>query len=108
MTPIENSRMLAINKYIHLRSNYTTDFSMEQDSKKSHDHVETDIKSSLDSIIGESGIVKMEFGGFVITILDNAKFPWYDTLNIIAGKCFDVWVNRKDTHLIIVAKQKID
>ncbi len=82
---------------------------MGQASKESQDECnETDIKSSLENIIGDAGAVNLEYGGFTITILDNSRFPWYEALDNLVGECFEVWVNRKDLHLVIVAKQKID
>jgi hypothetical protein len=69
---------------------------------------EGDVKSTLEKIVGDTGIVALEFGGFLITILDHSRFPWYESLNILAGDCFDVWVDRKNSNLHIHAKQKID
>lgn len=66
------------------------------------------IKLSLEKIVGDTGTVALEYGGFLIIILDHARFPWYESLDILVGECFDVWVDRKDSNLVIVAKQKID
>jgi hypothetical protein len=82
---------------------------VESDSKELiHGCKEEDVKSMLDHLIRDAGKVVMEYGGFSITVLDKSKFPWKETFDMLVGDCFEVWLNRKDPHLVIVAKQRVD
>jgi len=68
----------------------------------------TDTKTALEAIVGDFGEVSIAYGGFVITVLDHISFPWYDVFNFLIGESLDVWIDKKDTHLMIVSKQKLD
>ncbi len=67
-----------------------------------------DVKTCLETITGSAGMVEMEYGGFAITVVDAASFPWYDVFSFLTGASFDIWVEKRDTNLVIKAKQKID
>lgn len=82
---------------------------MESNSKElAHGCNEGDVKTMLDNIIGDSGKVDLEYGGFSIKVQDNTKFPWKETFDMLVGDCFEVWLNRKDSRIVIVAKQRVD
>ncbi len=82
---------------------------MESESKEPPDDVVvTDMHESLKNIIGEAGTVEIAYGGYGITILDQDNFPWDEVFDILVGEAFEVWLARKNSHLVIMAKNKID
>jgi len=74
----------------------------------SHSKGGVDLKTALETVIGDTGAVETEYDGFVITILDHRLFPWYDVFNILSGESFKVWLDKKEENLVIVCAHKID
>ncbi|MEM2904187.1 MAG: hypothetical protein QW587_00415 [Candidatus Bathyarchaeia archaeon] len=54
-----------------------------------------DLDSRLVEIVGESGRVSSEYGGYEIEVLDTVAFPWSDVATILYSQGFDVWLSKK-------------
>ena len=66
------------------------------------------VLDALQTIVGDKGEVVLQYGGFRITVRQHARFPWYDLFNFLVGESFQVWIDRIDGSLVIVAKQRLD
>lgn len=66
------------------------------------------VSEILQSIVGDAGDVVLQYGGFKITVKHHARFPWFDVFSFLVGESFQVWVDRIEGYLVIVAKPKLD
>lgn len=58
----------------------------------------------LKSLIGNSGKVEELYGGFEITVLDEALFPWQGVFDLLLDLAHDIWVTRPTDKVIILTK----
>lgn len=63
-----------------------------------------DHESRLKEIVSKSGTVTSVYGGFEILVLNPSTFRWHDVLILLTDLLDDVWVTKKDRHLVILSK----
>lgn len=63
-----------------------------------------DLESKLKDIIGETGKVTPEYGGYEITVLNPTDFPWHNVLSLLLDCSLEVWVARKEERITIFCK----
>ncbi|MBI4258294.1 MAG: hypothetical protein HY619_05000 [Thaumarchaeota archaeon] len=68
---------------------------------------DTDLKTMLEGMIGDTGNVRDEYGGFDITVVDPDRFPWHGVLKLLT-ESFEVWVDRREQGLAITAKPRAE
>ena len=69
---------------------------------------QTDPGTALDIIVGESGKVSEEYGGFLIEISDTQRFPWVDVCRLLLRLGYMVWMEIRNDKLFVVSKPKAD
>ena len=57
-------------------------------------------------IVGSSGHVVGEYGGYEIMIGNPSKFPWKKVFETLLSCSFDVWIEMKDEKMTIFSKPK--
>jgi hypothetical protein len=62
----------------------------------------------LRDMIGNTGSVNEEYGGYEITVNNKEKFPWYETCNFLLDSSFEVWMVKSESNLIIMSKPAVD
>ena len=62
----------------------------------------------LRQLVGDTGFVADEYGGYVITVKDNEKFPWRDVFETLLASGFDVWIDKKGDSLQVFSKYKVE
>lgn len=65
------------------------------------------IYQKLKSLVGNTGKIEEEYGGFEITVLDNEKFPWDEAFSALIDSGFQIWINKTDFHLQIKSKPEV-
>lgn len=61
----------------------------------------------LHEVIKETGKIDEQYGGFDILVLDNDQFPWTAVFEMLIDSGFQIWINKKDSHLEINAKPEV-
>ena len=62
----------------------------------------------LKKIIGSTAKIVENYGGYEITIIDNGKFPWVDVFSLLLDSGFQVWINRKNSHIQVMSKPEVN
>ena len=62
----------------------------------------------LKSAIGKRGKLEEEYGGFEITVFDNEKFPWEEVFTALIDSGFQIWIDKKDSHIQIMSKPEVN
>ncbi|MCL6480909.1 MAG: hypothetical protein K6U02_04210 [Firmicutes bacterium] len=65
---------------------------------------ETELLSSLRTLVGTTAQAEDCYGGIRITVLDPARFPWQSVLESLTELRHEVWIRMRDTGLEIVSK----
>ena len=63
---------------------------------------------SLRDLIGDSGKTIEDYGGYEITVKDPKKFPWNDVFELLIESGFQIWIKRKNSHIIIESKPEVN
>lgn len=58
--------------------------------------------------IGETGKTLEDYGGYEITVLDAKNFPWNDVFEILIDSGFQVWIDKKNSHIQIISKPEVN
>ena len=65
------------------------------------------IFQKLIEAIRETGKITEHYGGFDIIVLDNEKFPWTSVFEMLIDSGFQIWINKKNSHLEIISKPEV-
>gem|GEM_PF-1277627 len=63
-----------------------------------------DVETKLKEIIGDSGEVTLQYGGYRIIILDKYRFPWSQVVELVLDNHYEMWLGKDDKHLFICCK----
>jgi hypothetical protein len=58
--------------------------------------------------IGTTAKIAENYGGFEITIIDNEKFPWVDVFSLLLDSGFQVWIDKKNSHIQVMSKPEVN
>lgn len=58
----------------------------------------------LKEMVGDTGEVITQYGGYSITVKDHKKFPWYDVCALLIDEEFAVWIEKDKSVLKVVSK----
>ena len=58
--------------------------------------------------VGATARVDEDYGGYEITVKDIEKFPWYDVFSILLDSGFQIWVDKKNSHIQIMSKPEVN
>lgn len=62
----------------------------------------------LKKMIGSTAKVVEYYGGYEITVTDNKKFPWVDVFTLLIDSGFQVWINKKNSSIVVMSKPEVD
>ena len=66
------------------------------------------IYQKLKSAIGNTGKLEEEYGGFEITVIDNEKFPWEQVFSSLIESGFQIWIDKRNSHIQIMSKPEVN
>ena len=49
-----------------------------------------------------------DYGGYEITVIDDEKFPWVDVFSLLLDSGFQVWINKKNSHIQVMSKPEVN
>ncbi|MGD1835165.1 MAG: hypothetical protein ACPKQO_05540 [Nitrososphaeraceae archaeon] len=58
--------------------------------------------------IGVTANVVEAYGGYEITVLDNNRFPWNEVFSLLLDSGFQIWINKKNSHIQVMSKTEVD
>lgn len=58
--------------------------------------------------IGNTATVEEDYGGYEITVVDNEKFPWVDVFSLLLDSGFQVWIDKKNSHIQVMSKPEVN
>jgi hypothetical protein len=59
---------------------------------------------ALEALIGDSGEILSEYGGFIIYIKQPQRFPWYQVAQLLLKASMEVWISEKAGACVIRCK----
>ena len=62
----------------------------------------------LDLLIGETGKVSREYGGYTVEVHDITRFPWTAVIRTLLRINQQVWIEGREGRIVIVTKPKAD
>lgn len=62
----------------------------------------------LKKIIGTTAKIVENYGGFEITVTDIKKFPWVDVFSLLLDSGFQVWIDKKNSHIQVMSKPEVN
>ena len=62
----------------------------------------------LKKAIGSTAKIVEDYGGYEITVIDNEKFPWVEVFSLLLDSGFQVWINKKNSHIQIMSKPEVN
>ena len=71
-------------------------------------NVECDPEDVLDFLVGETGRVLPEYGGFLIEVHDSTGFPWSAVIRTLLKLNHEIWIESRNGRLVIISKPKAD
>ena len=63
-----------------------------------------DVETKLKEIIGDTGEVTLQYGGYRILILDKHRFPWSQVVELVLDNHFETWLGKENKHLYMCCK----
>ena len=66
-----------------------------------------DLQGKVIKIVGETGEVVSEYGGYEITVVKPSLFPWYAVLDLLIETGQEIWIN-KDGEIRINTKFRVE
>ena len=63
-----------------------------------------DVETKLREILGDTGEVTLQYGGYRIVILDKHRFPWTQVVELVLDNHYEMWLGKDDKHLYICCK----
>ena len=65
------------------------------------------ISIKLKEAIKDSGKIEEQYGGFDILVLDKEQFPWATVFELLIDSGFQIWKNKKNSHIEINSKPEV-
>ena len=62
----------------------------------------------LKKLIGNTARVEEDYGGYEITVIDNEKFPWVAVFSLLLESGFQVWIDKKNSHVQVMSKPEVN
>ena len=66
------------------------------------------ISIKLREAIKDTGKLEEQYGGFDILVLDKEKFPWAAVFELLIDSGFQIWIDKKNSHIEINSKPEVD
>ena len=66
-----------------------------------------DLQNEVIKIVGETGEVVPEYGGYEITIVKPSFFPWHAVLDLLIETGQEIWIT-KDGEIRIYTRSKVE
>jgi len=63
-----------------------------------------DVETKLKELIGDTGEVTLQYGGYRIVISDKHRFPWCQVIELVLDNHFEMWLGKNNKHLYICCK----
>ncbi|HUT05725.1 MAG TPA: hypothetical protein VMW74_03430 [Nitrosopumilaceae archaeon] len=63
---------------------------------------------NLKKIIGSTAKIIENYGGYEITITDDEKFPWVDVFSLLLDSGFQVWIDKRNSHIQVMSKPEVN
>ncbi len=76
--------------------------------KYSQAKIECNPSEILDFLVGDTGRVLSEYGGFLIEVYDHLGFPWYAVIRTLLRLNHAIWIEGRGEHIVILSKPKAD
>ena len=58
--------------------------------------------------IGSTANIVEEYGGYEITVTDDEKFPWVEVFSLLLDSGFQVWIDKKNSHIQVMSKPEVN
>ena len=62
----------------------------------------------LKKTIGSTSKIAESYGGYEITVTDNEKFPWVEVFSLLLDSGFQVWIDKKNSHIQVMSKPEVN
>ena len=62
----------------------------------------------LIELIGSTGKVIEDYGGYEIIVTDNKEFPWFDVFNMLVESGFQIWIDKKGDQIQLMSKPEVN
>lgn len=62
----------------------------------------------LKKMIDNTAYVVEDYGGYEITVIDNNKFSWNEVFSLLIDSGFQIWINKKNSHIQIMSKTEVE
>lgn len=62
----------------------------------------------LTALIGNTAFVAEDYGGYEIKVIDNEKFPWEQAFSMLLDSGFQIWIDKKNSHIKIMSKPEVN
>jgi len=76
--------------------------------KYKQERMECTPKDVLDFLVGETGRISLEYGGFLIEVYDSLGFPWSAVIRTLLRFNHEIWIESRDERIVILSKPKAD
>jgi hypothetical protein len=67
-----------------------------------------DPQDEVTKIVGETGEVTPEYGGYEIKVVKPDVFPWHAALDLLLETGQEVWITKKDGTITINTEPKVE
>lgn len=67
-----------------------------------------DPQDKIVKIVGGTGEVVPEYGGYEIRVVKPDRFPWYAVLDLLLETGQEVWITKKDGKISINTEPKVE
>ena len=58
--------------------------------------------------IGTTGKISEDYGGYEIIVTDPKNFPWKEIFEMLVDSGFQIWINKKNSHIQIESKPEVN
>ncbi|WP_420545242.1 hypothetical protein [Nitrosopumilus sp.] len=58
--------------------------------------------------VGDTARVAEDYGGYEITVKDNKEFPWDEVFSLMIESGFQIWIDKKNSHIQIMSKPEVN
>ena len=62
----------------------------------------------LKKTIGTTARIEEDYGGYEITVVDNENFPWEQVFSLLLDSGFQIWINKKNSHIQVMSKPEVN
>ena len=67
-----------------------------------------DLQGKVIKILGDTGEIVPQYGGYEITVVKPDRFPWYAVLDLLLETGQEIWITQKDGEIRIKTAPKIE